>query len=379
MARFSVHYFLLFTAMAMVYPYFQLFLRARGFSRAEVGYLQGVLALAGICGPLLIGHLADRTGRRRAFVALCLVAYALLLLPLNVTSTFWPAAAFVAGIGFAVRTTIPLTDTLAAGELTDPIHQYGRVRVWGSIGFVVTLLGVRALGLVNEQSSASMTAGMLVTAGACVVSALCLRERRAAEHGREVPAGPSAAFDSVFWLFVLATGLQQWGMAAYYSFFTIYLHDALGMQKAAWVWAVGSAAEIPLLFYGGRIIRRFGLTAMLASSMVAASVRLCIVALLPTLWVILPSQLLHALTFGVFHAASIEFLRRKVPAARRGTAMALYMSLALALPAWIGSSLGGVVIERWGYPVLYLSYAVPPLVGVVLLAVSGRSLNVKAQ
>jgi PPP family 3-phenylpropionic acid transporter len=253
------------------------------------------------------------------------------------------------------------------------------VRVWGSIGFVVTLLGVRALGLVNEQSSASMTAGMLVTAGACVVSALCLRERRAAEHGREVPAGPSAAFDSVFWLFVLATGLQQWGMAAYYSFFTIYLHDALGMQKAAWVWAVGSAAEIPLLFYGGRIIRRFGLTAMLASSMVAASVRLCIVALLPTLWVILPSQLLHALTFGVFHAASIEFLRRKVPAARRGTAMALYMSLALALPAWIGSSLGGVVIERWGYPVLYLSYAVPPLVGVVLLAVSGRSLNVKAQ
>jgi len=379
MARFSIHYFLLFTVMAMMTPYFQVFLRAQHFSNAEVGYLQGVLALAGICGPLLISHLADRTGHRKAFIVLCLAAYGLLLLPLSATRAFWLAAVLVAGVGFAVRPIIPLTDTLTAGELADPVHQYGRVRIWGSLGFVVTLLAVRALKLVNEQSAASMVRGMLITAGLCLVSSVCLRERRAVGHPQKAPAGPSAAFDSVFWLFVLAAGLQQWGMTAYYSFFTIYLQDAVGMKNAAWVWALGSAAEIPLLFFGGRIIRRFGLTAMLASSMAAASARLCTVALLPTLWVILPSQLLHALTFGAFHASSIEFLRRKVPAARRGTAMALYMSLSLALPGWIGSSLGGVIIEHWGYPVLYLSYAVPPLAGILLLTVSGKTLDVKAQ
>jgi PPP family 3-phenylpropionic acid transporter len=379
MIRFSIHYFVLFTVMAIVYPYFQMFLRARGFSDAQVGYLQGFVALAGVCGPLLIGYIADRTGRRRALTAFCLIAFAALVVPLNRTSSFWLAAALVAGVGFTVRTTIPLTDTLAATQLPDPIHQYGRVRIWGSIGFIVALVGIRALRLVDDQSSSSMAAGMLVATGICLLSTLALLREgppAAREHRTDAPA--SGGFDSVFWLFVLATGLHQWGMSAYYSFFTMYLHDRLGMANGAWVWAIGSAAEVPLLFFGGRIIRRFGLSAMLRASMAAVALRLGIIGLAPTLWVVLPSQVLHAMTFGVFHAASIEFLRRKVPSARRGLAMALYMSLALALPGWIASSLGGVVIEHWGYAALYLSYTAPPLLGIALLNMAGERINVPA-
>lgn len=132
MVRFSIYYFPLFTVMAIAYPYLQFFLRERRLSDAQVGCLQEILALAGICGPLLLGHLADRTGRRRVLLIACLAAYALLL-PLNVTHTFWVAAPLAAGIGFAVRTTIPLTDTVGAGKLADPIHRYGRVPIerWG--------------------------------------------------------------------------------------------------------------------------------------------------------------------------------------------------------------------------------------------------------
>lgn len=377
MIRFSVHYFVLFTVMAIVYPYFQMFLRARGFSNAEVGYLQGFVALAGVCGPLVIGYFADRTGHRRGFLAFCLVAFACMVVPLNGTNSFWAAAALVGGIGFTVRTSIPLTDTLAATQLPDPIHDYGRVRIWGSIGFIVALLGIRALRLVDDQSSSSMMRGMLVAAGLCLVSTVVLlRENAAAAREARPAAAAAGGFDAVFWLFVLATGLHQFGMSAYYSFFTMYLDDRLGMQNGAWVWALGSAAEVPLLFFGGRIIRRFGLSAMLKASMTAVVARLGIIGLLPALWAVLPSQVLHAMTFGVFHAASIEFLRRKVPPARRGLAMALYMSLALALPGWIGSSLGGVVIERYGYAALYVSYAAAPLLGMALLNVAGEKMNV---
>ena len=375
MIRFAIHYYLLFTMMATIFPYFQLFLRARGFSDAEVGYLQGVAGLAGVCGPMAVGYLADRLGRRKAALVGCLVAFAALLWPLCASGSFALSAVLVAAAAFAWHTTIPLSDTLASRELADPAAQYGPVRIWGSIGFVVALGGIRLLGLLDERSAGSMATGMLVTAALCLASALMLPDRRRTPAPRAAADRPDGAFDAVFWLFVLAAAMQRLGMSAYYSFFSMYLQDALAMDHAAWVWALGPAAEIALLFYSGPVIRRFGLVAVMSASMAAVTVRLGLLAMFPELWVVLPSQLLHGLTFGLFHAGSIEFLRRKVPARRRGLGMALYMSLGLALPALIGSALGGHVIEQWGYRTLYLAYAAPPLLGLACMLAGRRRLD----
>lgn len=164
-------------------------------------------------------------------------------------------------------------------------------------------------------------------------------------------------------------------MTAYYSFFTLYLKDELHMQNAAWVWALGSASEIPMLFFGGWIIRRVGLAAMLTASMAAVTVRRGIYAAMPALWAVLPAQLLHSMTFGLFHAASIEFTRRRVSPARRGAAMAVYTSLALGVPNWIASSLGGELIQRCGYATMLLMYAAVPLAGIACLATKWRKVN----
>ncbi len=338
--------------MATVYPYFQVLLRTRGFSDSQVGYLQGLLRLAAVFGPMFVGRIADRFNWHRPLIAVCLLTFAALLIPLGVTGSIGPAALLVLGIGFTGRTPIPLTDTLAASGLRDPVHDYGRVRVWGSVGFVATLFAIRALHLVDEDSSGSITTCMLVSAGLCLVSTLAIPGRPPAEHGQQYGRGTRRGFDSVFWLFIVAAGLHQLGMSAYYSFFTLYLKDVLRMENAAWVWALGTAAEVPMLFFAGRIIRRYGLGAMLLASMAAVSGRFVVLALVPVLGVVLASQVLHAMTFGLFHAPCIEFIRRKVPAPERGLAMAFYMSLSLALPSLIGSSVGGVVIERWGYTAL---------------------------
>jgi PPP family 3-phenylpropionic acid transporter len=369
MVRFAVLYFLLFTVMATVYPYFQVLLRVRGFSEAEVGYLLGFLSLAGVLGPMLVGPLADRLNKHRFLLSACLVVFGLMLLPLGWTTSFVLAAGLVVGIGLTCRTTIPLADTLAAGQLHDPVHEYGRVRTWGSVGFVVTLLVVRAFTLIDQASSASMIRAMLVATGLCLGSSLFIGQTPRATKRGPVASTGHEGFGLVFWLFIVAAGLQQLGMSAYYSFFTLYLGEKLGMANGAWVWALGTMAEIPMLFFAGRIIRRLGLMTMLGVSMLAVTVRFLILGLLPTLVVVLPSQAFHAMTFGLFHAASIEFLRRQVEPARRGLAMTLYMSFALALPSWIGSSIGGVVIENWGYSSLFLCYAAAPVVGILLIAV----------
>jgi len=371
LVRFAVHYFLLFTVMATVYPYFQIFLRARGFTASQVGYLQGLLALAGVCGPVLIGRAADRLGSRRMLIVACWAVAGLLLIPLGTGGGFWIAAALVVGIGLTVRTPIPLTDALVADALADPVHQYGQVRTWGSIGFVLSLLCIRVFGLVDESSAPSMLRAMLIALGICTVSSLTLREHRAAAKPTDHTPTRRGHFDVAFWLFIAAAATHQLGMSAYYSFFTMYLHDSLGMEHAAWVWALGTAAEVPMLFFAGRVIQRFGLVAMLVASMSAVTVRLTAYALAPMAGVVLPGQVLHAMTFGLFHAASIEFLRRKAPPGSRALAMALYMSLSIALPGWLGSSLGGIIVEHWGYSALYLLYAAFPLAGVAILIASG--------
>jgi len=381
--RFAVHYFLLFAMMGTVFPYVQLFLRARGFSDAEVGYLQGLLALASVAGPLAAGHLADRLGRRRLALAAGLAVAAAVLPPLDSAGSFAAAAALLVALGLFGRTAIPLTDTLASAELPDPTHTYGKVRVWGSAGFIAVLAAVALFGLIDETSGTSIMYAMLVTTCACLGSSLLLPDsHRRAAHPAARPRGAGnrtpAAFDAVFWLFLAVAASQALGMSAYYFFFTNYLRDVVGLNPAGWVWAIGPAAEMPMLFCAGRLIRRFGLRAMLGASLASVSVRLVVYALAPSLWAILPVQLLHAASFGLFHAASIEFLRRKVPAERRGLAMAAYMSLGLGLPNWLASSAGGLIVERAGYAALYLLYAAFPAAGLALVAAAGARLNVAA-
>jgi PPP family 3-phenylpropionic acid transporter len=255
------------------------------------------------------------------------------------------------------------------------VHQYGQVRTWGSVGFVATLLAAGAFGLIDEESSTSMIRAMLIATGLCFVSSLFIHQPTRSTQRETVSAARGSGFTLAFWLFIAAAGLHQLGMAAYYNFFTLYLKSTFQMRYAGWVWALGTMAEIPMLFFAGRIIRRFGLIRMLAASMSAVTVRFLVLSQVPILAVVLPSQAFHAMTFGLFHAASIEFLRRQVAPARRGLAMTLYMSLALALPSWIGSSAGGVIVERWGYSTLFLSYAAAPMVGILLLALLRSRVN----
>ena len=372
MLRFALHYFVLYAVVATVWPYMPAFLRARGFSQAEIGFLQGCRQLAEAAGPLLVAFLSERLGRRRVLISACLLAFAVVATFLSTAGTFLPAALLVAALGLSLRTTIPLSDALAATELPDPAHNYGRVRIGGSLGFVTTLVLARVLGLVDQQSSWSMTRAMLVVAAGCLVTTRLLPEHRPLEHHERAAEGDERRFDAFFWAFMIAAALQQLGMSAYYAFFTLYVQDVLHMPQGAWVWAIAPVAEMPFLFFAGRITRRFRLSTLLIVSAVGVTVRLGIYALVPVLAVVLAAQLLHSLTFGLFHATCIEFIRRRVPEARRVVGMGIYMSVATALPLFIGSSVGGIFSQRFGYGPFYGTYALLPLLGIVVIAVARR-------
>ncbi|MGO9308623.1 MAG: MFS transporter [Spirochaetia bacterium] len=377
-ATFFANYFVLFVSFGILTPYLQLFLKARGFPPSRIGLLLGIFELAGIVGPILVSRLADSRTAYRALFAGSLVVSVIAFLPLQLTTLFPLVVLCAVVMGFSYRSSSPLLDSAVSRILPDPRRQYGRFRVAGSIGFIVTSLVLQFGGIVSADSSLSIlvafSASALLAAGAAAllppVPRTAPSPHTAAPGGRHI-----SAFDLGFWAVIAVIFLGRFGIGAYYSFFSLYLRDTFGGTDAvSMMWAVGALAEIAPVWFSGRLIARWGLRSMLVVSLASISVRLMLFVLAPSLIGIALAQLLHAFTFGTFHTAAVAYVNTKIPAERRGMGMAIYNAIGTGLASFCAAVAAGYIVEAHGYVALFLSFAAVPLGGVLILACFGRSL-----
>jgi len=400
-AIFFSNYFLLYASFAVLTPYLQLYLKARGFGASRIGLLLGIVELAGLAGPLLVARLADARGSYRGLLVVSLLAAAAAFAAVQVSTGLLAAAGLAAAIGFSYRSTTPLLDSSVSRSLPDPARQYGKFRVAGSVGFIVVSLVLQFSGVVSADSSWSILAAfcasaLLAAAAAGFLPAVPPSAPPLPARGANVAARSAAgsagaprtdrAFDRGFWAVIGIIFLGRFGMGAYYSFFSLYLRDTFGGGAAATagaaghgggpaalggavslMWALGSVAEIGPMWFSGRLIARWGLRPVLLVSLLAVSVRLSLFVLAPSLLVVGAAQLLHAFTFGTFHPAAVAYINAKVPARRRGLGMALYNAVGIGLASFTASAVGGFIVEARGYVTLFLLYALVPLGAAVLL------------
>jgi len=378
-------YALLFASYAILSPYLQLYLGARGFGPSRIGLLLGAFELAGIAGPILVTLLADRLQRYRRFIALSLAGAVAFFLLLHASRSFAAAMPLVIGLGFCYRSAIPLSDALFGRVLDDPARQYGLIRVAGSAGFLVVSMVLQFTGWVSATRPASILVAFALLAVPAALTAAMLpvvprdspSPRTPAPRGAPRPAAiaPAAAgFDARFWTVIAVLFLARFGISAYYSFFSLFLEDGLGVAGVSGIWALGSLAEVPMILFSGWIISRFGVRAVLTVAVAAVSVRLALYGLFPTLAVVVPAQLLHAFTFGALHTASVAYVNAKIDASRRGLGMALYNALSIGLASFVASSAGGYLLEAAGFRGLFLVYAAVPVLGLAVLSLRGGKL-----
>jgi len=369
------NYVLLFASYAILTPYLQLFLKARGLPVSEIGFLLGLLELAGIGGPIILGHLADRRVAYRLVLFSGLVMSVLVFIPLQLTTALPVFMVCIAVMGFFFRAGIPLLDSMVGRILPDPARQYGRLRVAGSISFTVVSLVLQLTGAISGDSSLSILASFGTATGLAALAVWLIPAPARGGQARAesaVNAGNVSGLDTRFWTVIGIIFLGRFGLGAYYSFFSLYLKDSFGLSGVGFLWAIGSLAEIPMVFFSGNLIRRLGIRVLLTLSLVAVSLRLGMFILAPSLLVVGLAQLLHAFTFGTFHTASVAYVNSRVAPGRRGVGMAIYNGVGGGLPTFLAASLGGLFLESHGYRSLFLVYALVPLAGVAMLLLFGK-------
>ncbi len=335
-----------FAAMGIVLPFFPVYLAGRGLDVAAIGMFTGLLSVAKVLAPPFAGHALDRNREPGRFILFALLAAALLAFVFPWAASNWMLALAVLAFGSLWAAVLPLTDGLSVAVSEAALIDYGRLRVWGSIGFVAASLlgGVWLVGS-DAANFPYWLAGLMLVA-ACSARGFPERSVVIGNSGK-IDGNAGRAFG---WL-LLVGFLMQASHGAYYGFFSLYLLQSgyAGWQVGGF-WVLGVLAEIVLMWRFSRPVAEASPAWMLSCCLLLAALRWLGLALTTGLiWLIL-LQLLHAASFAAFHINAVTWVQRLAPSHRRASAQAWYSASGFGLGTalgimgcgWIATRNGGV-------------------------------------
>jgi len=336
--RLGFLYAALFLVVGCYLPYLPVWLQWRHLDTDQIAVLLAAPLFTRILFTPAISFAADRAGGRRAILIALAWGSLLSFVLLWAADGFWQM--FLATVLLAINwtTIMPLIETVAVSGIRTGALDYGKVRLWGSMSFIVASLGS---GIVIGTLGAATVLPLLLAATVLMVIGAHLLPRELGGRGHSAPAvlrrlKLADAFDLVraplFLLFLLAASMVQASHALYYSFGTLHWR-AQGIPDGAIgaLWSVGVVAEIALFATSGRVIAFSGTARLLMLAGLAATLRWGLMAFDPALWATALLQILHAMSFGAAHLAAIHFMTHAVPEDRAATAQGLYAAVVAGL------------------------------------------------
>ncbi len=363
----AVQYFLYFGAMGMYLPFFNLYCYQLGFSGWQIGALSATRSVTLILLSIVWGLLADRFHSRRwIYIACNFISAALWGLFLLTAEFYWMLAITVIhGIFYAPL--IPFLEAFAMEALGRDKKRYGRMRAWGSVAFILVVLALgRGIDVYGVKIIIS-----LIFAGAWAQALTALGfpktaapvERARAGDWRRLLTPRLAVFQICGFLMLVSHG-------AYYTFFSIHLAN-LGYDTAfiGLSWAVASTAEILAMFFSERIFKRFRYESVLVFSFAVAVLRWGGLWAATSATALLLLQVLHAMTYGTFHMASILYMDHLAPPQSKTLGQVVNNAVSYGLGLMAGFFLSGALYQAIGAHNLFAVSAGIALVGGAIFAV----------
>ena len=365
--RIAGFYFFYYAFVGMFSPYWSLYLKSIHFDAIEISILMSIQPVMRMIAPNIWGWLADHTGRSREVVVAAASLSALFYVGVFATTSFWGLFLVLGLMSFFWSASMPLVEATTLSYLGKNTAHYGRIRSWGSIGFIVSVVG---LGYAFDYIAIAwlLWAGLVCEVGILIFARQIPKTEVLAHHTDSQPINQIVLQPRVLALFG-ACFLMSVAHGPYYTFYSIYLVEH-GYAKSAvgGLWALGVVCEIGVFFLMPALVRRFGFVRILLVSFGAAIVRFLLIGWAVD-WVVLVllAQMLHALTFGAYHAASVGLVHQFFQGRHQSKGQALFGSVTYGAGGVLGGLASGPILQHWGASALYSFSSGMALLGLLLM------------
>ena len=361
--RLSRFYFFYYFFVGSFVPYWGIYLQSQNFSPASIGILLSLFQISRIVAPNFWGWLADHTGHRVKWIKLTS-----LLGLIGFVGVFWAKGFFwifliMSALSLFTSSTLPLAESLTLAHLATTDGYYSRIRLWGSIGFIVASL---LLGYLIDLQGINILLWALLVAQAIIfyLSNTIPETQKIHHEKKDLSIWKIIKTPSVVALLIGCT-LMVSAHGVLYNFYSIYLKEhGYSGGTIGWLWAVGVICEILIFMMMPKILRRYSLKAILLMSLFLGVIRFILIGASPDhLYLLLIAQMFHAATFGSFHAASIEVIAYYFKGRNQARGQAIYNSVAYGIGGTVGGLGGGYLIQYLGGQIGFTVAAISPLIG----------------
>jgi MFS transporter, PPP family, 3-phenylpropionic acid transporter len=357
--RLGAFYFASFVGVGLMVAYFPPYLAALGLTPAEIAWVLALPQLARVVAPAAWGALADRSGALRPLVIVACAVNAVCYALLPAMSGFAAIAWLVALTSVVSTAALPLVEAITLRTLAGQAGRYGPIRLWGSVGFMTAVLAGGAW--LDAHDVAFVPYALFVFAAAALGASFALPATAAhvvPPAARLRVSGSAAA--------LLASALcMAAAHGTLYAFFTLHL-QRLGYSASliGFLWMLGVLAEVGVFLYLPALFRRYALSTLLIASAACGVVRfLAIGWMAEWLAVLLAAQLLHAATFGSYHAAAVAAVQRVFPAHAQALGQTLFSSVGYGAGGALGALAAGWTWQAAGPGLAFSLAAVAALMG----------------
>ena len=365
--RLSGFYFFHFAFIGAFAPYWSLYLKSLSFNALQIGVLMSLLHVTRIFAPTAWGYLADHTGKRMLIVQLAAITGLVSYCGVFFGESFLWMFAVMMLMSFFWSASLPLIEATTLSHLGKSTARYGSIRSWGSLGFVLAVIGIGYL-----LDATEITLLLWVVLGfklGIVIFSWRIPEAEIASHPTDTLSVQQIFKQPGVLAFFSACLLMAFAHGPYYTFYSIYLVEH-GYSKGVigWLWAVGVICEIGVFFLMYRVMRRFSLKQVLAFSFSCAVARFLMIG-----WgvewpiVVLLAQILHAATYGAHHVAAMMVVHHFFRGRHQAKGQAFYTSFTFGVGGTLGGVFSGFAWEWLGPGFTFSISAAAALLGLGLI------------
>lgn len=367
----SLAYFLYFITLGLVLPYFPPYLRARGLDGVAIGWLLAMGPLMKIAVPPLLGAVADgRRGPRFWGVVAAWGTFGGMLL---VWASAGHAALFAGAILYSLFSapSMSLLDATTVRHVRDGRTRFGRIRVWGSVGYILTSFG---LGIAFPALPPDVIIWGLV--GSQLVFALFFTATRVEDAPASKPVWtdlPHVLRPRVVWLLLLTLFLNRVASSPFNGFYTIFVRDArLGGEVVALTWGIAISTEVFVMLVVDRLIDRFGAGAVLAAGVLLEAARWAAYGFIESQWALLAVAPAHGTAFALLYVGSVRAVTEFVPRQFRALGQGL-SAAAAACGQTAGFVAAGYLYKNSGSRVMFTAAGLTGLAATILALLFARA------